>query len=61
MTDLPKPDVFDVKFQEAKRYRRLKIKNYTGGEVKVIVDVDRTNTLIVTVFPSSINPQEANL
>lgn len=49
---------FEMKFQKPKRYRRLRILNYTRGAYRVMADVDNSNTLTVRVFPKDIEPIE---
>ena len=59
---LPKSIDSEMKFPKAKRYRRLKIRNYSTPQHKVMVDVDETNTLTVTVYPADFTrEQEAAL
>ena len=55
MTDVPTPDTMEIKFPISKRYRRLKVVNYSNRTYKVMTDIDRTNTLVVYVFPAEMD------
>lgn len=55
------PIISDMRFQKSKRYRRLKIVNYCEGDIRVMVDVDETALLTVTVFPATIEPTELKI
>ena len=56
---LPKPEIFELKFQKSKRYKRLKILNFSEGKMAVNVDIDATNELKVRVYPVTFTPEEA--
>lgn len=58
INDLPRPEILEMKFQKVKRYRRIKIENYSDGKFRVLADVNSTNTLLIKVFPSSVEPYQ---
>lgn len=56
MSELPKANISEMKFQKSKKYRRLRIENYSELKYNVMVDVDESNLLTIKVFPSDIDP-----
>lgn len=52
MTDLPEPAIAEAKFKKPKRYRHIRVVNYSGGAYNVFADVDETNRLTITVAPA---------